>query len=291
MNEVIRAHAARVRALDPLVGGQDALSAEGQWLEVAGGVAVASTDRVEEGTEAALWSPLVVHRLRARVCGPDPAATLGALIDRWGAEPGEETGLAVLWPSRDTAPVRALIERGFVPIVNIAARRRGRFEAPVDAAIRPATPDDLDQIAVLYEALVSFDTQFGWETHRPSAPALIRASAARTLGGAGWCWVAEEGGRVVGFVSAEPPDRSGWIAWTTTARPVAYLDCMYADPGARGRGVGAALAAHAHARIDAAGVGVTLLHHAVPNPLSTPFWGRQGYRPIMTQWVRIPRST
>ncbi|QYC38764.1 hypothetical protein Nocox_05685 [Nonomuraea coxensis DSM 45129] len=29
-----------------------------------------------------------------------------------------------------------------------------------------------------------------------------------------------------------------------------------------------------------------LLHHALPNPLSTPFWSRRGYRPLYTQWVR-----
>ncbi|MGI5283880.1 hypothetical protein ACQEVF_11160 [Nonomuraea polychroma] len=42
----------------------------------------------------------------------------------------------------------------------------------------------------------------------------------------------------------------------------------------------------AHGHAAALGVTTMTLHHALPNPLSTPFWLRRGYRPLFTQWVR-----
>jgi GNAT superfamily N-acetyltransferase len=63
---------------------------------------------------------------------------------------------------------------------------------------------------------------------------------------------------------------------------------MYVDPAVRGGGIGAALHAAADAALVSAGAEITLLHHAVPNPLSTPFWYGQGYRPLWTSWLRRP---
>jgi methyl-accepting chemotaxis protein len=58
--------------------------------------------------------------------------------------------------------------------------------------------------------------------------------------------------------------------------------------GERGGGIGTRLAALVHREIEAAGVVATLLHHALPNPLSTPFWSMQGYRPLWTAWEARP---
>ncbi|MDA0638735.1 GNAT family N-acetyltransferase, partial [Nonomuraea sp. MCN248] len=189
------------------------------------------------------------------------------------------------WPSGDTAAVRALSLRGFAPLVAVAARPRGASRPPDDPRVRPVTPADLEDVARLYEALVAYDAQFGWVTPRPSTPARIREHLADTLPRS-WAWVAEHRGAVAGVVIVDPPARSRWVASLVTRTPAAYLGVMYAHPAVRGRGVGAALAAAAHARLDASGVAVTVLHHAVPNPLSAPFWARQGYRPVFTQWVR-----
>ena len=35
---------------------------------------------------------------------------------------------------------------------------------------------------------------------------------------------------------------------------------------------------------------VTLLHYEQLNPLSVPFWSRQGYRPLWTTWQATPAS-
>jgi hypothetical protein len=39
---------------------------------------------------------------------------------------------------------------------------------------------------------------------------------------------------------------------------------------------------------DEAGADVALVQHALANPLSTPFWYAQGYRPLWTYWQRRP---
>jgi GNAT superfamily N-acetyltransferase len=65
---------------------------------------------------------------------------------------------------------------------------------------------------------------------------------------------------------------------------------MFVLPGRRGAGVGAALVARAHAEMAAAGVALALLHYEQANPLSTPFWARQGYRPLWTSWEARPAS-
>jgi hypothetical protein len=77
----------------------------------------------------------------------------------------------------------------------------------------------------------------------------------------------------------------------TAVTPVAYLYLMGVAASERGGGIGAALAERAHREIDAAGVAATLLHHALPSPLSTPFWAIQGYRPLWTGWEARPAST
>ena len=66
---------------------------------------------------------------------------------------------------------------------------------------------------------------------------------------------------------------------------------MYVQPDDRGHGAGPALVGQLHREADAAGVAVTLLHHEQVNPLSGPFWSRQGYRPLWTSWEARPART
>ncbi|KJK52908.1 hypothetical protein UK23_02855 [Lentzea aerocolonigenes] len=67
---------------------------------------------------------------------------------------------------------------------------------------------------------------------------------------------------------------------------IAYIDHLGVRPDERGGGAGSALVAFAHGLLDSAGVASTLLHHALPNPRSTPFWYSHGYQPRWTLWVR-----
>lgn len=73
--------------------------------------------------------------------------------------------------------------------------------------------------------------------------------------------------------------------------PAAYTVLLDVLSGERGSGVGAALVARLHYEAEAAGVAVTLLRYEQLNPLSAPFWSRQGYRPLWTLWeVRPARA-
>jgi len=74
----------------------------------------------------------------------------------------------------------------------------------------------------------------------------------------------------------------------TRLAPAAYVLLAGVAAGERGRGIGTVLAAHAHREADSAGVAITLLHHALPSPLSAPFWASQGYRPLWTVWEARP---
>lgn len=76
----------------------------------------------------------------------------------------------------------------------------------------------------------------------------------------------------------------------TSAAPAAYLMVGVVSAAERGRGVGEALVARAHQEFDAAGVAVTLLDYEQYNPLSVPFWSRQGYRPLWSFWEVRPAA-
>ena len=65
---------------------------------------------------------------------------------------------------------------------------------------------------------------------------------------------------------------------------------MIVLPGERGCGTGAALVERFHRATDEAAVAVTLLHYEQVNPLSVPFWSRQGYRPLWTSWEARPAA-
>ena len=79
---------------------------------------------------------------------------------------------------------------------------------------------------------------------------------------------------------AQQPEQAQWVAPMVALAPAAYVDLMHVQPGERGRGTGHALASHLHQKASAAGVAVMLLHYQLLNPLSGPFWSRQGYRPL-----------
>ncbi len=101
-------------------------------------------------------------------------------------------------------------------------------------------------------------------------------------------WLAERDGTPIGAITVKQPPHSDWVRTYTETSPIAYIDHLGVRPDARGSGAGGALVAFAHDLLDRAGMASTLLHHALPNPLSTPFWYSHGYRPRWTLWVRRP---
>jgi GNAT superfamily N-acetyltransferase len=292
-DELHAAQAARWRQADPLLPAPAAPAADA--VTVPDGAGWMRRSDPDPDSVAATWSAARMHSLTAHVAGADPAAALGELLDLWTAELGpagdQDSAAEVLWPSRDTAPVRALARRGFGPATIVAARRTGgvRFPELRSAEVRPLTAADVDAAVALHLGIVAYDAQFGAIGERPSTAVRMReALAEATERPEPSAWLAWVGDRPVGLCEVEPPGAAKWIAGLCREEPVGYLSAMYVDPTVRGGGIGAALHAHADAALLAAGARVTLLHHAAPNPLSTPFWYGQGYRPLWTSWLRRP---
>jgi hypothetical protein len=215
---------------------------------------------------------------------------------------GEDTAAVITWPSRDVGGVVPLVRRGLVPLAVIAARitDQGSRAAPPDidparraadagVAVRRAGPADLGALVRLGLEVIRFDAHFGGVRERPSTAAALTAEFEQLLAPPQpWFWLAERDGQPVGMLAAEQPHQAAWIAPLTRSSPVAYLLLAGVTAGVRAAGVGAALAACLNAETLAAGVPATLLHYAQVNPLSAPFWGQQGYRPLWTCWEARP---
>lgn len=304
-------HVRRLAGADPLVAVHpwDATAGDTVLVARAGDAAVVATQRIDEyapDDDASLWGALRSLTLRPFADGRDVEVAWGRLLNRWcatfpdHAEPGDlETAATVTIASHDLALAGALTHHGFAPLVNVVVRRRSQgagpsaatasSPTPADLPIRPMRDSDLPRLIDLAVDLHAYDASFGMLTVRENTRELLATTMTRRLEDQrALSWVIDAGDGAVAYVQADPPERSGWVAPVVAASPVAYLSALYVAPSARGRGLGAALAAVAHRELDAAGIEATLLHHAVANPTSAPFWARQGYRPLWTTWQRRP---
>jgi GNAT superfamily N-acetyltransferase len=270
------------------------------------------------------WGATRRFQLTAWVAGPDAAAAMDQLLSLWrdhlsglAGATGDDTAAVVDWPSRDIGGITSLLRHGLAPLTVIAARpapqpqgtaaaragtcgqrahghapdpgHRALVATPPGIQIRPAGPGDLATVARLGLEVVRFDQHFGCVVERPGTADALRRQASRLLGAEQpWTWLAERDGTPVGMVQAEQPDSASWIGPMVALAPAAYLSQMFVAPGERGRGVAGALTTHLHRAADASGVAVTLLHYEQLNPLSGPFWNRQGYRPLWTTWEARP---
>ncbi|MBO0804707.1 MAG: GNAT family N-acetyltransferase [Nocardiopsaceae bacterium] len=310
VRDINRAVARRWQAIDPLLPDPSALPAGcGEPLVTNGGgsrvsgLGVCVHQQIPPESLNQTWGPADRFTLVPRLAGQDVAVATDELLTAWrdhlagvGASRGPDAGASVVWPSRDVTGVRALLGHGLQPLTVIAARSRpeGPQPSPRQAfgvTIRSAGPEDEEAVLGLELQLVKFDAQFGGPVWRTATPALVRADIRDCLRRrANWTWLAERHGRAVGLLVLQPPSESGWIAGLTGCAPAAYLQTMFVDSRERGTGIGSAMVRNLHARLDADGIAVTLLHHSQVNPLSGPFWNRMGYRPLWTSWEARPAS-
>lgn len=98
--------------------------------------------------------------------------------------------------------------------------------------IRPATPSDEDALVALRKAL----WPGGAEDHRAEVRTYLTGASRSTLPFA--CFVAEAGGRVVGFVEV---DLRSHVDGCDPKRPAGYLEGWYVEEAYRGQGAGRAL--------------------------------------------------
>ena len=277
------------------------------------GLAICRHQFVPADTLNQTWGTASRFSLIPRLREPDTSAALDELLGQWHdhlaglPEAGAADSAAMVnWPARDVSGVNGLLRRGMQALTVIAVRPAGpaaadrmgpapRADGEEDNAglvIREAGLGDLDAVTEFEMGVIRFDAQFGAAIIRPATEALVRAEAQAALARRpAWAWLAERDGQPVGLVHVQPPEHSGWIAGMTRPGVTVYLQTMFVRPGVRGGGVGTALVRHVHGVLDARGVQTTLLHYALMNPLSAPFWNRMGYRPLWTGWEVRPAAS
>jgi ribosomal protein S18 acetylase RimI-like enzyme len=300
-------HAARLAAVDSLLPGSSPFESTENAVVLAveagdsAATGLASRVQVDRDAPNAPWRALTEHRLDLQLAGPRPAEALDALLTRWDehlrevAEPGDtETAAIVPRASRDAAGAREMLHHGFAPLRVIAVRPADRMvpagqRGTPGVKIRRAEPGDLETAIALNTELHSYDAQYGTVNLRSGVEDIMAKDLAEQLNRAEPpLWIAELYGRALGMVNVQHPGETGWISDRVAATRVGYLSSLAVAEAARSSGVGTALAAHAHQVLDEEGTDVVLLHHAAANPLSTPFWYAQGYRPLWTYWQRRP---
>lgn len=305
--DLLRAQCARLTELDPELPTSYPLPAGGEPLlaQVPGGGSVAGLvthTQHPPGSQHRLWSAAETFELHP-LLGERSGAGMDALLHEWrrrlqqrGA-PDSDSSCLVTWPSRDVEGTRALLDHGFVPLSCLAVRPGSpstHAELPGTVKARRAGPADLDAVVELGLAELDYAALVGASVRRPDAPQLKR-NAARLRLAAGTpgdpVWLAEQDGVPIGLAEC------GWI---DTARQRggqrlragrwAHVNCVSIHESARGTGVGTGLVALAHAEFARAGVVGSFLYYNPPNPLSSVFWPRQGYRPLWTMWEVRPAS-
>jgi Acetyltransferase (GNAT) family len=239
--------------------------------------------------------------LTLRLPEPDTSRAMDLLLARWREHlsglpeaAAADTAAMITWPSRDVSGVRALLGHGMQPIEVIAARPARRAAVAPDVrglVIREAGPGDVEAVTEMMVALIAHDELFGATVLRPATESLVRGDAqAALMRQPSWTWMAERRRRPIGLVIVQRPQDAAWIAGMTGLSPAAYLDAGFVVPEERGSGAAAALVRHVHGFLDDAGIAVTLLHYALANPRSGPFWARMGYRPLWTSWQARPAA-
>ena len=138
----------------------------------------------------------------------------------------------------------------------------------------------------------SYSALVGGTVLRPNAAELKHTMLAGRLRRGEPIWVAERDGAVVGLAECGYSDAvpGSWTATRLLPGRWGYVNCTSVLPEARGQRVGRALMTHVHATFAAAGVRGSYLYYNPPNPLSSVFWPRQGYRPLWTVWEARPAS-
>jgi GNAT superfamily N-acetyltransferase len=252
------------------------------------------------GSPTSLWSARDRWELFPLV-GDDVGPGLDALLRAWRqlmdkvGVPDQDSACVVTWPSRDAPGSQVLLAHGFQPLAVLAVRRPRGPAAPATVmppgvAIRRATERDLDVAVSLALVELRYSAMVGNTIVRPDADDIKHATLGYRIGHDDPIWLAERDGVTVGLAECWLTDA---VVDTQRRFPVppgrwGYVNLVSVLPGARGGGVGQALMSWAHRELHRAGVMGTYLYYNPPNPLSSVFWPRQGYRPLWTTWEIRP---
>ncbi len=251
------------------------------------------------GTPQTLWSALDSWELHP-LLGAMGGAGLDALLRQLPqvlhqARPSDDSSCLVTWPSRDSAATRVFLNHGFVPLSVLAVRTETHGTAPKrpsGLSVRRAGIADLDVLVELAMAEVAYSALVGSAVVRPDAADIRRAALRCHLDAGDPVWLAERDGIAFGHVEGWHTESvpGSWAETRVRHGRWGYVNSLSVAPGARGGGVGRVLMDVAHAELlDGETVGA-FLYYNPPNPLSTTFWARQGYRGLWTLWEVRPAN-
>jgi GNAT superfamily N-acetyltransferase len=302
---LLQAQSAHFAGIDPMLPAAvsppdgDVLTAALPDGERVAGVVVRTSH--EPGSIGTLWAALDVWELHP-LLGAAGGRAMDTLLREWRrimerGSIGSDSACVVTWPTRDSLASRALLDHGFVPLSAIAIRTVHQLVArrrPTRStlAVRRAGPRDAETVVRLEYAELEYSAMVGGAINRPEALEIKRASVARHLDQGDPVWLAERDGVAIGMAQcwladAEP---GSWTAQRLPPGRWGYVNCLSVLPGERGTGVGQELMAVAHWELHQLGAVGTFLYYHPPNPLSSVFWARQGYRPLWTTWEVRPAS-
>lgn len=310
-SDLISAHRARLRALDPAlaIGTETpALKPTDHVIRTGSGLALLRHRTADPTDPHSAWGPLRTSQLTCWHDGDRSgledlvADAVAAAAAHWSLETSDrETCLAAFTPARDTALTAALLETGFAPISQTGvftglARIAPARELPADCTIAPLSEATDEQVLPLIKALGDEEADYLVTYPRLVSPARSLVAEARTSG-ARTSFVARSGERVVGIVTTNEPGASEdpadkpWFAHSTSLARVGYLGLAYVVPDFRGRGVMSALVAAAHVAQREIGTRAMIADYSVTNPYSCSLWHKTGYRPLHHTWRRrVPVS-
>ncbi|SDM78410.1 GNAT family N-acetyltransferase [Allokutzneria albata] len=251
------------------------------------------------GSAQRLWSAAEVWELLPLI-GDTGGVGMNALLCAWVERmravgpPTSDSTCLVSWPSRDTEATRAFLDHGFLPLTTLAVRRSVPQPPPrVDPlVVRLARNADMDAMLQLTLAELRYSAAVGAATFRENAVPVKRDALRKRLLDGDPVWVAERDGMTLALADCvwTPVTKGNWAGTRLRPGNWGYVNCVSVLPGARGNGVGRRLMDVVHAEFARGGATGTYLYYNPPNPLSSVFWPRQGYRPLWTLWEVRPAT-
>jgi len=253
------------------------------------------------GSAPLLWSAAEVTELHP-VLGGAGRDGVDHLLAEWRARlparvrHASDSSAVITWPSRDVVAARAFLDHGLVPLAVLAVRRPGPPPGPVAAGpplhVRRARDDDLEACVGLAMHEIAYSSMVGGSVLRPDAEAVKRTALRERLARDEPVWIAEQDGEPVGLLECGLTDvvPGSWLAGLLPPGRWGYVNCASVLPERRGAGVGHALVAAALPGLQPPGGRGTYLYYNPPNPISSVFWPRHGYRPLWTLWEVRPAT-
>ena len=257
------------------------------------------------GSGPLLWSAAEVTELHP-VLGGAGRVGVDRLVTEWRARlparvrHASDSAAVVTWPSRDVVAARAFLDHGLVPLAVLAVRRPGPPTTPIVTAppgdpplhVRRARDDDLEACVGLAMHEIAYSSMVGGSVLRPDAEAVKRTSLRERFARDEPVWLAEQDGLAVGLLECGLTDATpgSWLAGLLPPGRWGYVNCASVLPGHRGAGVGHALVGAALPGLQPPGARGSYLYYNPPNPISSVFWPRHGYRPLWTLWEVRPAT-